>query len=252
MRILFSFLLLSIAFPVLSQVNQVDGNGKKQGVWEKVYEGSKVYKYRGQFKNDKPIGKFTYYYKSSKVKAIIIHDDNSSRSVGYFYHTNSALMSSGIYRDMKKDSIWINFGPSQKVSSTETYKNDKLHGLTVVYYVPPDPHDKSQIPHEKLNYVDGELNGTYTSYFLSGLRMETGEYVHNKKDGFWESFHQNGKRRLLTHYVDGVKHGWTIAYDEQMKRIAENYYYYGKLLKGEALEIKLKQLEELGVDPNGN
>jgi len=119
-------LLLTFYSASLFAQNVTDAKGKKQGIWSKTYPGTKVYQYKGQFKDDKPVGTFTYFYPTTKVKAIIKHDAGSNRSVAYFYHENTKLMSAGIYRDMKKDSVWLNFGPSGKLSSSETFKNDWL------------------------------------------------------------------------------------------------------------------------------
>ena len=99
---LFVVFSMSICF---GQINQVDAKGKKQGPWEKTYPDSKVYMYKGQFKNDRPVDKFVYFYPSSKVKAVINHDVTTGRSEAYYYHENQALMSFGIYRNLKKDSI---------------------------------------------------------------------------------------------------------------------------------------------------
>lgn len=250
MKFLLSILSSLFIFSLLAQPNQVDSQGRKQGEWGKTYPESRVYEYIGQFKNDKPVGKFTYYYKSSKVKAIITHANDGSRSEAYFYHENGVLMSFGIYRNYKKDSVWTNFGPSGKISNRTTYKNDLMNGIRIVYFVPEDPNDKSVKVSEYYNYKDGVLDGEFKSYFLSGREKEKGQYKSNKKDGIWEQFHPNGKRSLLLRYKDGKKHGWIIVYDEYGKRIQENYYYYGERLTGEKLERKLKQFEESGIDPN--
>ena len=34
--------------------NQIDSKGRKQGPWSKTYPKSKVYEYKGQFKDNKP------------------------------------------------------------------------------------------------------------------------------------------------------------------------------------------------------
>ena len=70
MKNLLFFLL--IAVQGISQ-NVIDANGKKQGQWSKLHPGTKVYQYKGQFKDDKPVGTFMYYYQSSKLKAIVKH-----------------------------------------------------------------------------------------------------------------------------------------------------------------------------------
>ena len=65
------FYLLLLPGLMFGQINQKDAKGKKQGVWSKTYPKSKVVEYTGQFKDDKPIGTFVYYYPSSKKKAEI-------------------------------------------------------------------------------------------------------------------------------------------------------------------------------------
>lgn len=242
-------ILLVFSSAVFAQVNQVDSKGRKQGPWEKVYKGTVVYQYRGQFKDDKPVGKFTYFYKSSKVKAVVNHGTDG-RSEAFFYHENGVLMSYGIYRDMKKDSIWTNFGPSGKLSNKETYKNDILDGPKVVFFVPEDPADKSQRISAMMYYKQGELHGEYTEYFIDGTVMRKGQYESGKKVGVWDEFHPNGKKSHLYRYKNGLKHGWTFSYDENGKELFRVYYYYGRKLEGEELQEKMRQMKELGINPN--
>ena len=96
-----TLLICLLSLSALAQVNKTDPKGKKQGVWEKVYPGTRVYMYRGEFKDDRPIGTFVYFYKSGKSKAVIEHSE-TSRSEGYFYHETGGVMSYGIYTDFKK------------------------------------------------------------------------------------------------------------------------------------------------------
>ncbi len=251
MKLFTSLFFLFITLVGFSQLNQVDAQGRKQGQWAKKYEGRNVYKYKGHFKNDKPVGKFTYYYESNKVKAIIKHDENSNRSEAFFYHENGNIMSYGIYRDMKKDSIWLNYGPTKRISNAETYKNGKLNGKKVIYYVPADINDKSRRLASVAFYVDDKLEGEYTEYFESQVVKTKGQYLHNKKVGAWTYYHSNGKEMNLIRFKNGQRHGWAFAYDESGKQTAKKYFYYGKLLEGKKLEDKMKQLKELGVNPNG-
>ena len=59
------FMMLMVISPFINaQINKVDEKGKKQGVWEKTYPRSKVLHYKGQFKDDKPVGTFQYFYSS--------------------------------------------------------------------------------------------------------------------------------------------------------------------------------------------
>mgnify|MGYP000365584845 CR=1 FL=1 len=58
----------------------------------KAKDNSIVMSCKGQFKNGKPIGKFTYFYKSSKVKAVIKHVENSTRSEAYYFHETRFIL----------------------------------------------------------------------------------------------------------------------------------------------------------------
>lgn len=248
-RFLIGFLLLSFVASG-QEVNQVDAKGRKQGAWAKTYPNSRVYQYKGQFKDDKPVGTFTYFYESTKVKAIIKHDASSTRSVAYYYHENGNLMSHGIYRDMKKDSVWLNFLPSGRLSNSETYKNDLLDGKKVVYYVPDDVNDKSRMIATIFYYSEGKLNGETIDYFdIGGVKMK-GTYQNDKKVGVWEYYHLSGKKMMLERYKNGVRHGWCFAYDETGKETGKAYYYYGRKLEGKELEEKMKQMKEKGINPN--
>lgn len=249
MKLIFLLGFTLILNAVWAQVNQVDSKGRKQGPWEKIYPGTKVYQYRGQFKDDKPVGKFTYFYESSKVKAVINHEA-TGRSEAFFYHETGVLMSHGIYRNLKKDSIWTTFVPSGRLSTRETFKADSLHGKKVIYFVPEDPEDKSERVSAVMNYENGKLHGEYVEYFIDGVPMRKGTYVHGKIEGAWEEFHPNGKRSILYRYKNGVKHGFAIAYDTDMKRIGEQYYFHGRRLEGAELEDKLRRMKEAGIDPN--
>lgn len=249
MKTTFLLCILFVSTFVAAQ-NVTDAKGKKQGAWSKVYPGSKVYQYKGQFKDDKPIGTFTYYYPNAKVKAIVKHDAGTNRAVAFFYHDNGVVMSQGIYRDLKKDSIWLNFGPSGKLSTAETFKNDLLNGKRTVYYVSDDPNDKSQKVMEVSNYTDGLLHGESIQYFDNGTLREKGTYVKGKKEGVWERYHASGVKMVQERYKNGQKHGWCYAYSEAGKELGKVYYYNGQHLEGKALEQKLAELKRKGIDPN--
>ena len=91
MNKLLYILLLFLPFLSVSQVNQKDAKGQKQGVWNKKYPGSNSLIYKGQFKDDKPTGTFTYYYVSSKIKAVITYSGNSERAFAEYYHENGQI-----------------------------------------------------------------------------------------------------------------------------------------------------------------
>lgn len=250
MKQLFLIGILLLIGSAYAQVNQVDSKGRKQGPWEKVHPGTRVYQYKGQFKDDKPVGKFTYYYESSKVKAIVTHDDLTGRSEANYYHENGLLMSHGIYRNMKKDSVWTNYSPLGRLSSKESYKNDSLHGQKVVFFLPEDLDNKSRIVSAIYNYDNGRLNGEVKEFFETGVLMKKGQYLNNRKVGVWEDYHPNGVKSAEYRYKNGIRHGWAYVYSGSGAKINSVYFYYGKQLEGEVLKEKLQYLKSKGINPN--
>ena len=79
-------LLLLFPIPALSQANFTDASGRKQGKWEKKYESGKI-RYTGTFKNDIPVGTFTYFFEREGGKMSEINYRGTT-GVGYakLYH----------------------------------------------------------------------------------------------------------------------------------------------------------------------
>jgi antitoxin component YwqK of YwqJK toxin-antitoxin module len=251
MKVVLSIILLVFTFSTaIAQLNFTDKQGRKQGVWQKTYPKSTALEYKGTFKDDKPVGVFTFYYPSTKVKAVIRHSDNAVRSEAFFYHENGELMTYGIYRNMKKDSVWLNFGPSGRISFKETYKNDILDGPKIVYFISEDINNKSSKISSISNYKNGKLDGEFKEYFDFGGTKTIGQYAMDKKVGIWQEYHPNGQKMAMTRYKEGIKHGWCTANDESGKEVSRLYFFRGKLQQGKDLEFIMKQMKEKGVNPN--
>ncbi len=235
---------------ILFSQNQTDDKGLKQGPWKKTHPKSTATLYEGQFKDDKPVGTFFYFYPSKSKQAIIKHDIKSNRSSAVFFHENGNILSVGIYRSMKKDSIWLNFAPSGRLSSSETYKDDVLNGMKITYYLSEEINNKTLHKVSENNYLNGKLNGEQIEYFESGIVKSKGSYLENIKTGVWEINHPNGKLMNQERYNKGKLHGWCIVKDEEGKETGRSYYYYGEHLEGKKLELKMTQFKKLGINPN--
>jgi antitoxin component YwqK of YwqJK toxin-antitoxin module len=249
MKNLLFFLLITVQG--ISQ-NFIDANGKKQGQWSKLYPGTKVYQYKGQFKDDKPVGTFMYYYQSSKLKAIVKHIEGTNRSEAQFYHDNGVIMSRGIYLDLKKDSVWSNFGPTGRLSNKETYKADVLHGKKTIFFVSEDPNDKSQIVSSISNYKEGLLEGEFVEYFDGGSMKEKGNYLNGKKSGFWMKYSITGSIMIEECFKEGLRNGWTKSFDESGKEVGKQYYLQGRVIKGKELEVRLNQIKKQASESKSN
>ena len=111
-----------ISISAFAQVNQKDAQGRKQGVWKKPYENSTAYVYIGQFKNDKPVGEFTYFYKSGNVQSKIKFFNGGTTAYNKMYHESSGrLMAQGKYVNQQKDSLWLYYDNVGNLKSQETF-----------------------------------------------------------------------------------------------------------------------------------
>lgn len=246
--IIFTILLSNFSFS--QSINQVDQQGKKQGEWKKYYEKSGRVLYEGRFKDDKPTGVFRFYYETGSKKALIDHNLTSGRSLANYFHPNGQLMSGGIFRNQMKDSTWITFTESGVVSEISNYQNNELNGPFTSFYISGLENATGRIPYIKSNYKNGKLDGEYTELFMDGRKKLYCFYIDGKLNGLYIEYHRNGKKSSLTRYKNGIKHGYSSGFDETEKEIATAYFYKGRLLEGKELEKHLANCKSKGIDPN--
>jgi antitoxin component YwqK of YwqJK toxin-antitoxin module len=60
MKYIIALLLISLSF-YAQDINKVDENGKKNGLWKGYFEGSKRPRYEGAFEHGKEIGIFKFF-----------------------------------------------------------------------------------------------------------------------------------------------------------------------------------------------
>ena len=192
--------------------NQLDANGKKQGVWKGVYEQSKRPRYEGTFEHGKEVGMFKFFDDTSVGTVIATREfnpkDNSCYSI--FYNQKGNKVSEGKLINKLYVGEWKYYHEdSPLVMTSENYANGKLNGLRKVTY----PNGKIA---EEANYKNGKKDGSYKKYTESGIVLEEslykngefeglaifrgpdnvvvakGMFVKGKKEGIWE-FNTNGK-----------------------------------------------------------
>ena len=83
--ILILLFLTSISFA--QNINKLDGNGKKNGVWKGVYEDSKRPRYEGTFEHGKEVGMFKFFDDTKEGTVIATREfaakDNSCYTIFY-------------------------------------------------------------------------------------------------------------------------------------------------------------------------
>jgi len=203
-----------------TKTNQLDTNMLKQGSWKKAYPNGKT-RYEGQFKNDKPIGLFKYYYESGELKSIANFSDNGKKSFVTTFYQNGKKWSEGNYIDEKKDSVWkyydklgniqteeiftkgIKNGASSiyyengKLSSAFFYKNDKKDGACTEYLSSGKIKTKS-------TYKEGELWGDYEVNYPNEKPYKKGKYEKSLPVGWWGTYNPEGELQVREFFVKGI------------------------------------------------
>ncbi|MGZ3867156.1 MAG: toxin-antitoxin system YwqK family antitoxin [Bacteroidia bacterium] len=240
-HILAIFSLLGTQF-CLSQ-NKTDEKGRKQGYWEKIDPVSKKIIYKGNFKDDKPQGMFTYYYKdmdSIRTKMEFRQDGK----IGYakLYYMSGKLEAAGKYIGEQKDSVWNFYDDAGVLISTDHFTNGKKNGPSKIFL----PNGKLA---EEKNYKDGKLNGPFKQY-IDGKRVKAeGAYLNDNFDGKCSWYYPNGFAAAQGVYSNGTKKGVWIYKDKDGKVQSKEVWVNGKQLSDKEMEEYFKKNKPAAEEP---
>lgn len=208
---------------VFFKAQTIDANGKKQGYWKKKDEKGMHMIYEGEFKDDKPVGKFKYYYPHDTVRAIMYFRQDGKTSNAKLFHLNGKRMAQGNYINKEtKDSTWNYFDEDGKLISTENYKAGKKQGLCLVYL----PDGKLS---EELNFKDGLQHGPFKKYFDGVNLRSKGQCINGAMDGKILHYYPNGVEAASGYYLKGNKNGVWVYKNEDGKIKEKELYKNGKL-----------------------
>ena len=219
------FFIAFILTGLFSTAQTTDASGKKQGYWKQKDEKTNKLVYEGEFKDDKPIGKFKYYYPSDSVRAIIDFKKNGKTAYAKLFHPTGKRMGEGKYtyealNAMNRDSIWLFYDDAGTLISKDKYINGKKDGVCYVYLPDGKVAEEKTYKLDVLNgpfkqyfdgkllkgqgtYVNGLLEGKTSYYFPNGIEVASGYYLHDKKKGPWIYKDESGKIKEKELYIDG-------------------------------------------------
>jgi len=207
---------------VVTSAQTTDSKGRKQGYWKKKDEKDKVI-YEGTFKDDRPVGKFKYYYPTDSVRAIMNFRADGKSAYVKLFHMNGKRMGEGKYINKEtKDSIWTYYDELGVLISRENYKAGKKDGLSIVYL--PDG-----TLSEQRNYKDDIQDGAFKEYFDGKSIKAQGNYVKGKLEGRVTYHYPNGVEVAAGYYKNGEKNGPWI-YKTESGKIRERELYKNGIL----------------------
>lgn len=189
------------------EINQVNDNGERVGVWKKYYQNNRI-RYQGQFENGKEVGVFKYYSAAHSDFPIVVKtfDENSDEAMVQYFTLKGNPESEGKMKGKERVGKWVYYHKDGKtVMMEENYVDGELNGEFKVFYPDGkltkkahykngklDGNSKKYSPKsvliEDLNYVNGELHGEATFYEKNGNVKQKGRYENDLKVGFWEVY----------------------------------------------------------------
>jgi antitoxin component YwqK of YwqJK toxin-antitoxin module len=239
MHSLATLILVFAAFVSFGQqTNVTDAQGRKQGDWKQLHPNGQV-RYSGQFKDDKAIGLFQYYFDNGKLSATNNHSPDGAVS-SHHYHTNGKIKAKGIYRNMKKDSLWQYFNEAEVLVLEETYKQNLLHGVQRSYY------DNGQIG-EELHYRDSVKHGSWLKFFPNSKKWTEAFYKNGNLDGLFKLFGDDGKPKVQGSYIDGVRNGVWLMFNLNGSVRTQDVYANGILKKKKLENGEFEETYESGI-----
>lgn len=203
------FLISTVA--TAQDINKMDADGKRHGVWKGIYEESKRPRYEGTFDHGVETGTFKFF-EDDKTSALVatrtFAKDGSCFTT--FFDPKGNKEGEGKEVNKLKEGEWKFYHPaSTTIMAVENYNKGKLTGVRKVFF----PEGKIA---EEVTYVNGVKNGTYKQYTLKGVVLEEsaykedklhgpaiyrnaegevvakGQYTNNKKTGKWQTL-EKGK-----------------------------------------------------------
>jgi uncharacterized protein len=222
-KILWVFVFLLSGFIVTAQqewpkgeagkdYNVKDARGR-QGLWIRVFaDKPDVIYYKGQFKDDVPVGVWEWYYKDGHLMTLMTHleGDKVTDNVS-FYADGKTKMSEG--RFVKKnvqgrtvrcrEGEWKFYNESGSMMAQENYQDSLRNGVCKYFRV-------TGALLKLVNYKEGQKDGPFIEYHENGKKMREGTYLRDDFEGAFMMWHDNGMKEVEGFYLKGQQDGtWT-------------------------------------------
>lgn len=230
--LLLFFLSGTIVFA--QEINKLDENGKKHGLWKGVHEESKRPRYEGTFEHGKEVGIFKFFDDTKAGTIIATREFNPKDNSCYtiFYNQKKNKVSEGKVVNKQFEGEWkYYYEDLPLVMTLEYYKNGKLNGVRKVFY-------KSGELAEETNYKDGIKDGVSKIYLENGIVVEESFYKNGEYEG--KAVFRTPENKIAAEgiFKNGKKVGvWKILEKGKLKEVNMNK-------QGKKFQKRVKPLEQ--------
>lgn len=218
------FLLFLTISSFAQEINKLDANGKKHGLWKGVHEESKRPRYEGTFEHGVEVGTFKYFDDTKAGSLIATREFTDNGKVAYttVFDPKKNIVSEGKTVNRLNEGIWKYYHKeSKQLMTEETYVKGQLNGVRKVYFI------EGEIA-EEATYVNGKKEGPYKVYVKGGVVIEEANFKNNKYEGPAIFREPNGAVASKGNFKNGEKKGkW-------------QFFVGGKLKKEETFPKKVK------------
>lgn len=214
---------------VAQDINQVDGHGRRHGIWEKKFNGTDQIRYKGEFNHGKEIGLFKFYElvkKRSILSATKQFNESDNLAYVKFLASNGKVISEGKMDGKLNVGQWKYYHKnSDKIMTIENYNDQgQLNGDRIVYYKDGKIADES-------HYVNGNLEGISRWFSPKGVEIKTFVYEKNELHGISKYYSDEGELIAEGLYKRGRKTGVWKYYNNGKLVKQEDFTYIPKLKK---------------------
>jgi len=209
-------LFLTTFFAVAQDINQMDSNGERHGVWKKNFDNTDQPRYEGEFKHGKEIGLFKFYKlidTKSVLSATKEFNANDDTATVKFFSSTGKVISEGKMNGKAYVGKWTYYhNKSDAIMSVENYnEKGELNGEKLVYY------ENGQLA-EKSNFVNGKQEGPSTVFSEKGVVIKEFLYENDELHGMSRYYNNSGQLVAEGAYKRGQKHGvWKYYEDGKLK-----------------------------------
>ena len=218
--------------------NTTDSKGMKQGHWKSFYENGKL-KYKGFFKDNKPVGDFVRYFDDGTIKAKQYFVPNTSISYTTMYYENGQNAAKGKYVGSLKDSVWQYFSYYDKtLRMKETYSLGKKNGIAIRVY-------NNGNASERLVWKNDIKEGEWLMYFENSSPKLEGFYKNDKREGLYKMYRPDGSLEMQGMFENNVMQGKWNYYDEKGNVKMEITYINGVPQNASQLEENQRKIFEM-------
>lgn len=221
--------------------NQIDAQGQKQGYWMKVNDAGQLM-YKGEFKDNIPVGIMKRYYESGGLQALLTIDEEGVNAKAKLYFEDGELSAEGNFLQMKKDSVWRYYSfYTQKLVSEETFDKGIKVGVHKSFY------ESGQVS-EEITWQNNYKEGPWVQYFPNGKPKMKATYAYNMVNGRYYFYFENGLLMILGNFADNKRHGPWVFYNEDGSEKYQIEYDFGEAVGADQLlkddEEYFKSIEE--------